>query len=81
MSHPNSLQDISYILTQFTITKDDVTEEIDLVAQIISSQQMPDDNKYIHRAKFLYKDGKIKEKIISFVFEEERRIRKKEQGM
>jgi hypothetical protein len=34
--------------------------------------------KFIHRGKFMFKDLKDRETIVRYVFEEERRIRRKE---
>ena len=51
-----------------------------MVAKVIDSKsvQMPRD-KYTHRVKFYFKDPRMKEQLIGYVFQEERRIRKKEQ--
>ena len=52
-----------------------------LVAQIIDSYgAINDSEKYINRGKFIFKDLKDREKIVRFVFEEERKIRKKVNG-
>lgn len=77
----NSLSDIKYILMQFHLDMGGHREQIDAIVRIVSSAKMPDDNKYIHRGQFYFKDEKTKEYVIRFIFEEERRIRKKEQGI
>lgn len=77
----NSLQDIPLILMQFSLEHDEEKCEAEVIGKIVHSEKMPDDNKYIHRVKFFFKNERIKEKIIAYVFEEERRIRKKEQGL
>ena len=77
----NSLEGIVFLLLQFTIEHEGKQKEIETVARMVRSEKMPDDNKYIHRVQFEYKDRRTKETIISYVFEEERRIRKKEQGI
>lgn len=77
----NSLEGIEFILIQFTIEKERHEKQMETVARMVHSEKMPDDNKYIHRVQFEYKDRRTKEDIISYIFEEERRIRKKEQGI
>lgn len=77
----NSLEGIEYLLMQFTIEHEGRQQEIETVARMINSAKMPDDNKYVHRVQFEYKESKVKETIISYIFEEERRIRKKGQGI
>lgn len=77
----NSLEGIEYVLIQFPIEHEGRKRDIETVARMIRSEKMPDDNKYVHRVQFEYKDIKVKETIISYIFEEERRIRKKEQGI
>ena len=77
----NSLRDISFILMQFTIEQGDEKIDIEVIGKVVNSEKMPDDNKYIHRLRFFFKDERTQEKIISYVFEEERKLRKKEQGV
>ena len=77
----NSLEGIEFILIQFTIEQEGREKEMEIVARMVRSEKMPDDNKYIHRVQYEYKDRRTKEDIISYIFEEERRIRKKEQGI
>ena len=77
----NSLEGITFLLMQFTIEHEGKQKEIETVARMVRSEKMPDDNKFVHRIQFEYKDRRTKETIISYVFEEERRIRKREQGI
>lgn len=66
----------SYILSILHVSD---TKSYYLATRIIScdlSEQLQD--KYIARAKFEYKDEEDQEALIRFVFEEDRRIRKKE---
>lgn len=52
-----------------------------LVSSIVESKEHPvQEEKYVHRAKFLFKNLKDRDRIVRFVFEEERKIRKKEMG-
>ena len=56
-------------------------ESFYLVSQCVSSyKNLKVENLYDHRMKFIFKNLRDREKIVRFVFEEERRIRKKEVG-
>lgn len=77
----NSLSEIKYILMQFEMEMEEGRQRVETIVRLVSSAKMPDDNKYIHRGQFYFKDEKTKEHVIRFIFEEERRIRKKEQGI
>ncbi len=70
-----------YILLLMRLSSGSVDEMFYLVCQVIDSIAHPSlEGMYSNRAKFLYKDLRDREKIVRFVFEEERRIRKKEIG-
>lgn len=77
----NSLSEMKYILMQFEMEMEEGRQRVETIVRLVSSTKMPDDNKYIHRGQFYFKDEKTKEHVIRFIFEEERRIRKKEQGI
>ena len=63
------------------LTNDRMDETFYLVCQIVGCERHPSlDNTFSCRAKFIFKDLKDREKIVKFVFEEERRIRRKEIG-
>ena len=66
---------------QFEMETEEGRQRVETIVRLVSSTKMPDDNKYIHRGQFYFKDEKTKEYVIRFIFEEERRIRKKEQGI
>lgn len=70
-----------YIVAEIRLVNDKLDENFYLVCKIISSDAVEgSSNKYTNRAKFIYKDLKDRESIVRFVFEEERRIRKKVSG-
>lgn len=70
-----------FVLLMVRLTNDRMDETFYLVCQIISSEKHPTlEDTYSNRGKFIYKDLKDREKIVKFVFEEERRIRRKEIG-
>ncbi len=71
-------EDDAKILFRFSLTLDDRPQEYSIVGRIIKSN--PTDRvpgKYENRVKFLSLDGQAREDIIRYIFEEERRIRKK----
>lgn len=68
-----------YVLLTFRLVNENTDECFYLVSQIVATQK-EDTDRYSCRAKFIFKDLKDREKIVRFVFEEERRIRRKEVG-
>lgn len=70
-----------YILSIMNISNKEISENFILVAKIIASDLIKNTNdKFSNRAQFIFKNLKDREKIVRFVFEEERRIRRKEIG-
>lgn len=77
----NSLQPGTYILAILDLNNNVVTESFVLVSKIIVSEKIEgNEGKFSNRSQFIFKDLKDREKIVRYVFEEERRIRKKEIG-
>lgn len=71
----------SYLLAVIRLTNDKIDNTFYLVCKIISSNKIEHlQDKYTNRAKFNFKDIKDRETIVRYVFEEERRIRRKEIG-
>lgn len=69
------------VLAAFHLKNERMDEVFYLVSQVVAVQEHTSvKNMYIQRVKFLFKDLKIREKIVRFVFEEERKIRRKEVG-
>ncbi len=74
-------EDDAKILFRFSLTLDDRPQEYSIVGRIIKSnptERVPD--KYENRVKFLSLDGQAREDIIRYIFEEERRIRRRDNG-
>lgn len=70
-----------FIFLSLRLTNDKYDDTFHLPGQIIAAEQHPDrPEMFIYRVKFLFRDLKEREKIVRFVFEEERRIRRKEIG-
>lgn len=59
---------------------DDEKELTDLFCKVLERGIDWDFDRIAYRVKFLFHNARFREKIIRFVFDEERRIRKKEQG-
>lgn len=69
----------SYILIVVHLDNEKIDEQFYIVGQIIASERSEKDNsKYENRVKFVFKDPKAREEIIRYIFEEERRARKRE---
>jgi c-di-GMP-binding flagellar brake protein YcgR len=72
------LESRGYLLLKFQLKNGLMDEPFTLVAQIISSDKHPKEpDMYINRGQFFFKDLREREKIVRFVFEEERRMRNK----
>lgn len=77
------LEDTHYFLLnfQFESEADNSTKKyMSVVAKKVASDYKRLANKYEHRTKFLFKDEKDRELLIKYIFDEERRLRKKVQG-
>lgn len=77
----NSLAGVKYLLIQFQLQCQKELTEIEVVGEVLSSEKAKDGEKFVHRIKFFFRDNQSREQIISYVFEEERRLRKREQGL
>lgn len=75
------LKEGDFVLIVTRLTNDRIDETFYLACRIVDSQKNSNvEDLYIHRAKFIFKDLKDRDKIVRFVFEEERKIRRKELG-
>lgn len=80
-SSKTPLEQDQYILLAVRLKSDRFDQKFYLVSQVIVTQPHPGNpGLYMNRVKFLFKDLKERENIVRFVFEEERRIRRKEVG-
>ena len=80
MGSDTCTRDANFFLLQFYIDIQGKRSMVELIAREIAVQKMEDSSNYCYRFKFIFKDSKLQEEIIRFIFEEERRLRKKEQG-
>jgi c-di-GMP-binding flagellar brake protein YcgR len=80
-SADEGLETDSYVLLKFGLSNAKIRESFCLVGQVVTSgPHEKQTGRYSNRVEFLFKDLRDREKIVRFVFEEERRIRKKEVG-
>jgi c-di-GMP-binding flagellar brake protein YcgR len=80
-SAAEGLEPNTYVLVKFRLSNGKMDESFRLVGQVVGSY--PHERAsglFNNRIEFLFKDLRDREKIVRFVFEEERRIRKKEVG-
>lgn len=73
------IEDVNYCFLEFFIEVHGEEQKVELLAKLIAVQKVPESKNYSYRFKFLFKESKMQETIIRFIFEEERKIRKKEQ--
>ena len=68
-----------YILLGLRLTNDKMDKQYYILGSVIACYPMENtkDKLYECRVKFMIKDNKIREEIIRYIFEEERRIRQK----
>ena len=73
------LEDGSYILIGMHLTNDKINKQYYIVGHILRSYRLEDRKERIYeaRVKFVINDNKIREEIIRYIFEEERRTRQK----
>lgn len=70
-----------HILCELQLDNEAVTKKIQMVGQILASRKLENaDGIREYRVKFLVKDTKVREELIHYIFEEERKIRRKAKG-
>jgi c-di-GMP-binding flagellar brake protein YcgR len=68
----------SYVVTKLRLSGEHMDQLHYLVTRIIASTQMDNaSGKYINRGQFLFKNLRDRENIVRYVFDEERRIRRR----
>lgn len=73
------LEEGAYFMAQFSLALEEGTQQFNIVCKVIScSQALDNTDRYFARSKFIFDRMKEREKIVRFVFEEERRIRRRE---
>jgi len=69
-----------YMYISFKLKTHDMDQTINVIARRVHSDYKPDTDQYEHRVEFLFKDPEDRETIIKYIFDEDRRLRKKDQG-
>lgn len=67
------------VMAQFSLALEECTQQFNIVCKVINCTQSLDNaDRYFARSKFIFDRMTEREKIVRFVFEEERRIRRRE---
>ena len=70
------LEEGTYFMAQFSLALEECTQQFNIVCKVINCTQSLDyADRYFARSKFIFDRMTEREKIVRFVFEEERRIR------
>ena len=73
------LEEGAYFMAQFSLALEESTQQFNIVCKVISCTPALDHtDRYFARSKFIFDRMAEREKIVRFVFEEERRIRRRE---
>lgn len=79
---PEEYKQGSYICIETTIANESTNMHVFLTACIIGSRRADGTNdKYETRAEFIHVDSRTRETIIKYIFDEDRKIRKKDMGI
>lgn len=69
-----------YIYMSFVLETPDNKRNFKCLARKVVSEHLEDLNIFEHRVEFVFKDSEDRETIIKYIFDEDRRIRKKDLG-
>ena len=71
-----------YLAVQLTLQNENINQPITVVVSIVSCRQAaPNMERYETRAEFLHLGTKLRETIIKYIFDEDRKIRKRDTGI
>ena len=79
---PYELKPADKIMIMLRLTNDRMDRQFHVLGRVIACVEVRTTSKVLYesRIKFLIEDNKIREEIIRYIFEEERKIRQKENG-
>ena len=77
ISTDTPLEASSYIITRFRLSVNGSEQEFILIGQVIECERSQS-GKYFARIRFIFDNIAKREQIVRYVFEEERRIRRRE---
>ncbi|MBE5919265.1 MAG: hypothetical protein E7272_05400 [Pseudobutyrivibrio ruminis] len=69
-----------YMYVSFKLKSKDMDETINVIARRVKTEHKENLGVYEHRIEFLFKEPEDRETIIKYIFDEDRRLRKKDQG-
>lgn len=69
--------DVPYIMLQFALEFTNRKTNIELFAKILEKKKMPGVNNFSYRMRFMFRDKEWQEYIIKYIFEEQRKMRRK----
>jgi c-di-GMP-binding flagellar brake protein YcgR len=69
-----------YMYVSFRLKTKTIDQVINVIARRVNTEYKSDRNIYEHRIEFLFKEPEDRETIIKYIFDEDRRLRKKDQG-
>ena len=69
-----------YMYVSFKLKTRTIDQTINVIARRIKTEFKNDSGTYEHRIEFLFKEPEYRETIIKYIFDEDRRLRKKDQG-
>ncbi|SDB11062.1 c-di-GMP-binding flagellar brake protein YcgR, contains PilZNR and PilZ domains [Pseudobutyrivibrio sp. YE44] len=69
-----------YMYVSFKLVSHNINQVINVVARRVRSEYREELTVFEHRIEFLFKEPEDRETIIKYIFDEERRLRKKDQG-
>ena len=67
-----------FLMVHFILNVNDTEEVFDLLGCVVNCEKSPDETRYFIRIKFIFEKIADREKIVRYVFEQERRIRRRE---
>ncbi len=73
-------EDVQYLFLRFAIDVAGESRMVALIGQLVGSGMTEDRQHKAYRVKVLFKDSRLQEVLIRYIFEEERRIRRKVMG-
>ncbi|MCI8327517.1 MAG: flagellar brake protein [Lachnospiraceae bacterium] len=74
-------EDNEYILMGLQLVTENIDKEYCIIGRVVSCREMiPQEKRYEARIEFIMRDHEVREDIIRYIFEEERRIRRRENG-
>ncbi len=74
------LTGVNYLLLRFPIENGSKKESIEVIGHIKGTTVIEGSENTTYRIQILFKDSDAQERIVHYIFEEERRIRQKERG-